>query len=313
MRDPRPPTVGSCAGLDVCSALRLRTLRRAGGGSPLLIRGGAEPPEDGELLTEWQPRAGNPFHGRLMRTSDGYAFWASDAGWFRISQDEPSITMETDSTEPGLMREVRMFGVPGSIVAFAQGDLSLHASAVEVSGRAVLLAGPSRHGKTTLAAALGAAGHRVLTEDMTRLSDRDEVVAFPGPAVLRLRADVAGQFALPGANVHPQGDRVFLVADEDRRGDGAPVPLAAILILREEAGSPRAEPMPLHDAIRDLWALTFRLPDDAGRSGAFTRIVGVAARVPVLDLHRELRLESLPAAVRAVELVAESAADYVTR
>ena len=49
----------------------------------------------------------------------------------------------------------------------ARGDTALHAAAVEVDGQAVVLGAPGTFGKTTLAAAFHAAGHRLLSEDTT--------------------------------------------------------------------------------------------------------------------------------------------------
>ncbi len=305
---PETTTVGSCSGYEVQTDLPFRTLRGAGDGMPLTVLAADGPEPVGQLVGEWLPRAGNPFHGRLLRAGETYAFWASDAGWFLIDPGDASITIEASKLPLTLTREVRMFGVPASIIATARGDISVHAAAVEIEGRAVLLAGPSRHGKTTLAAALAAAGHRVLSEDMSRCTDRGELLVYPGPAVMRLRPDVSE--ALRGANgseVVTEGERDFVIADLGRRGDGKPVPLAAVLLLREASDRVELRPVPAVEAIRDLWALSFWLPTDVSRASVFERVTDLVARVPVLDLRRELRLASLPDVVRAVEQVAGAA------
>jgi hypothetical protein len=85
------------------------------------------------------------------------------------------------------------------------------------------------------------------------------------------------------------------------RGSGAAVPLAAILFLRHEAERLELASVSTADAIRDLWTLTFSLPNDASRAAVFERVTDLVANVPVLDLRRELSLETLPQVVTLVE------------
>ena len=143
-------------------------------------------------------------------------------------------------------RELRLFGIPAAVCAMDAGDLSLHASAVEIGGRAVLLAGPSMHGKTTLAAALAASGHRLLAEDTVRCSLADQPAAYPGPAVVRLRADVARSIAVPEvrAAAPDEEGRTPLIFAPSVRGSGAPVPIAAVAFLHTNPGPPSLESAP---------------------------------------------------------------------
>jgi hypothetical protein len=187
-------------GYEVRSTLPFQTLR-AGGGTPLYVEERTDLAGDGELIQTWMARPGNPFHGRLLKDGSQFAFWASDAGWFVIDPALPSITITAGTNS--LHRELRLFGVPTAICAFDRGDISIHASAVEVLGHGVLLAGPSRYGKTTLAAAFAQAGHRLLTEDSTRCSTDGGPAILPGPAAIRLRPDVASWLTIPGTRAAP--------------------------------------------------------------------------------------------------------------
>jgi hypothetical protein len=231
-----------------------------------------------------------------------FGFWASDGGWYLVDPHEPSVTIAPTGGALTLTGEVRMFGVPSSLIALERGDLSMHAAAVEIGGKAVLLAGPSRYGKTTLGAAFAAAGHRLLTEDMTRCTLAGGASVYPGPAVVRLRPDVAEGFRLEGeSQIVTERERVFVILGGSMRGSGAAVPLAAILFLRHEAERLELAPVSTADAIRDLWTLSFSLPNDASRAAVFERVTDLVANVPVLDLRRELSLETLPQVVTLVE------------
>jgi len=293
------PVQGTCVGFEVRSGLSFQTLRR-GGGTPLYVEERSDLVPEGELVRIWKARPDNPFHGRLLKAGNRYAYWASDAGLFMIDPTIPSITVEAGANT--LRRELRLFGVPTAICALEQGDITIHASAVEVLGQGVLLAGPSRYGKTTLAAAFAQAGHRLLSEDSVRCSTNDPPSVWPGPAALRLRGDVAPQLSLPGARaVAAEEGRVPMIIDEQFRGDGAALPLRAIVILREASASAMLEPVSAVEAVRDLLALTFQLHGASNRAESFARVADLAGRVPTFNLHRQMTVESLGEVVNLVE------------
>jgi hypothetical protein len=248
----------------------------------------------GQIVQVWKARTDNPFHGELRQDGELYWFSTSDAGLYRIDPKTPSITMTTG--QDALRREMRLFGVPAAICLSELGDISIHASAVDIGGHAVLLAGPSRYGKTTLAAALTQAGHRLLSEDSIRCGVAGRALVWPGPAAVRLRSDVASGLRIPGARVVVRDKgRVALIIDEPFRGDGHPVPLGAIVILHpgEATEPPRLEPAAPAAAIRDLLALTFHLPGASGRATSFSRITDLVALAPTFNLYRPMTIESL--------------------
>jgi hypothetical protein len=294
-----PPVQGTCVGFEIRSDLPFATVRR-GGGTPLVVTHGDHPPVDGKPLMTWRPKPGNPFEGRLVAMGSRLAFWASDAGWYVIDPGVPSIAMESGPLS--LRRELRLFGVPTTICSLERGDLSIHAASVDVGGRAVLLAGPSRYGKTTLAGAFARAGHRLLSEDSTRCAPGPPPLAFPGPAAIRLRPDVATALAIRGARIVAGDDgRVPLLLDPATRGSGDGLPIGAVLILRQAADRVALRPLPAANAIRDLLALTFHLPSSTSQGESFGRIADLAAAVPAFDLYRPMTIESLGEVVALVE------------
>jgi hypothetical protein len=289
---------GSCMGFAVSSDLEFQTLR-VGGGDPLIVEDWSGPDPEGEELIRWRARPGNPFHGRLIRTDPGYAFWASDAGWYVIDQSIPKIAVE--GGELSLISELRLFGVPSSLCATAAGDIALHASGVEIDGMGVLFAGPSLHGKTTLAGMFAAHGHRLLTEDTARVTTSPIPGLYPGPSIVRLREDVAPAIDIPNVERRqmPNG-RVGLLTHADARGDGGAIPLRAIILLRtgDEVSVSSVGPAA---AARDLFALSFLLPLPEHRASNFTALVDIVSQVEVLDLQRPLTLASTERVIQVVE------------
>lgn len=282
--------LGTCFGFSVHTALPLEYLR-AGEGEPLEVT--APAPEgdedDDRLLIEWKPSPGRPLEARLYADEQArFRLWIQGGGWFSIDPHARRVHVP----EAGVRTEERLWGIPALLCFRARGDLPLHAAAVEVGGRALILAAPRTYGKTTLAAAFHRAGHRVLSEDLTciRLEPQPHVV--PGPAMLRLRRDVAAALDLPDADVVGEDDDRIHYALRDR-GNCEPVPLREILLLHDSDDDATLEPAELPDALRDLWALSFRLPTEADVGRSFAAIADLAGRVPVRRLLRPLRLDDL--------------------
>jgi hypothetical protein len=146
----------------------------------------------------------SPPPGRLLAEipDDGFRYWAVEtrrhpgrwtlryAGICDATLDSGSRTITVhpaSEADPGL---IPIF-VEGNVLAHAlaaDGLLALHASAVEVGGRALAIVGPSGAGKSTLAALLCAQGARLVADDVLRVdATRAGAVCYPGTRGLRLR------------------------------------------------------------------------------------------------------------------------------
>jgi hypothetical protein len=290
---------GACYGYDVYSDLPLNYLR-SGGGERLEVVAGIQPDQPpGELLREWEPPY-FPIHARLYRDGSGYRLWNHDAGWFKIEPHLPRITVPPGGNP--VRTEERVWGLPVMLCFLERGDLPIHASCVEIDGRALLLAAPKKYGKTTLAAAFASAGYRVLAEDLVCLRHGSPPVVVPGPAMLRIRRDLADAFTVAGA--------VELGRDEDRlhlslglnRGTSDPIPLGGIAILTEGDTDPRVEALGAADAVADLWYLSFKLHNDEDLQRCFEGVTRLAFAARIWTLTRRLRLEELaPTVERLVD------------
>ena len=293
---------GTCFGYGVESELRFAYLRGGAGAEAMSVRvGAAHGPQPGDALAlSWPRRDGRPWSAELFRRNGRFALSIDGAGWFEVDPGEREILVP-EGEEDVVRREERLWGIPALLCFLGRGDLPLHAAAVEVDGRAVLLAGPRRAGKTTLAAAFVAAGHRLLSEDLCCLRRSPHWSIVPGPAMLRLRHDVARAVELPGAQaVADDPERVHFALPEASRGTCAPVPLGAILLLRESAGAIEMSRVDPSRAIPDLWALSFRLPDHQDRVRCFAGVTALADGVPVYNLARPLRMDTLASTVELV-------------
>lgn len=120
-----------------------------------------------------------------------------------------------------------------------RGEEPLHATVLELDGRAFALLGPSGAGKSTLAAFLIGQGARLITDDMLRLTfEGSRGFAHHGPHRLKLLDEPAGRL-LPAAGAAGHFNALsgkLMVEPRDGAADRrTPRPLAALFWLGEPA------------------------------------------------------------------------------
>lgn len=116
--------------------------------------------------------------------------------------------------------------------------------------------------------------------------------------MLRIRRDMMDRLTLSGAQVvRDDPERCSVAIDPARRGTSDPVPLRAVVLLRESSEDIRLERVSFTDALPDLWNLSFHLPTPESRARCFQAVVELAKAVPTWNLFRPLRYEGLPEAV----------------
>lgn len=224
------------------------------------------------------------------------------AGRFRVSH---GIRIELCLADGHDAAEVRAY-VLGTCIGVAllqRGMMPLHASAVEIDGRAVAFTGASGAGKSTLALALQRREHAVLCDDLCGIGE-DRIIS---PGVVRLKLwqaslDHAGEDSAPLEPVAP-GDAKFHLPPGAPVADRA-VPLAAIVALQwSEDCCVTVETLRGIDAAQAIVRNTFRgvLIEPMGIAPAhLARCVEIARTIPILRLSRAQRFDQLDAAVDAL-------------
>jgi len=192
--------------------------------------------------------------------------------------------------------------VRGPVMGFIlrrRGVTALHASAVNLDGRAIVLCGESQSGKSTLAAALALKGTPVLCEDVTAVKVSGPGYGVePGYAQVGLWPDAVEKLfgrvdALP--RLTSSWEKCFLPLDGDRASfETEERPLGVVYLLARRTDSedaPRIEQVSSRDALLGLVQNTYMnwLLDRKQRAAEFDFLSRLVTSVPVRRIvpHRD--------------------------
>ena len=215
--------------------------------------------------------------------------------------------------EPILLEDapdIRVFllGTVLAILCFQRGLLPLHASAVDIGGRVLLLSGISGAGKSTLAAAFSARGYRLLSDDLCALEVQEGqplriLPAFPR---VKLWRDSAEQLQVAFAGLERSREELekYHVPLAEALFQANALPPAQIVLLRTERAPEEHPPRRLvgvealrrHDLVH-RWRLGMALGYQALIFKAMARLI---AAVPVVEVARGDDLADLPGLVDSV-------------
>ncbi len=200
-----------------------------------------------------------------------------------------------------------LLGSALTYLCLQRGLFPLHAACLRVGARTLAVAGHSGAGKSTLAATLLRRGHGLLGDDLTVLDaegggGRIEVLpAFPR---LKLWRESMDALQIPGEGAPRVREGMDKYDVCSLAGfDPAPVPLDAVLVLREGSGvalqrlAPAAAVTALHAGLSK--------PGVAARMGLQARLFSQAAAigrvVPVWTLQRPRSFDALDATADLIE------------
>ncbi len=244
----------------------------------------------------------------LPLNSEGYSYeqlangeihvsW-SDLFDFIVSKDGSRIDVYADASSPSEAVYTYLITQLISVALLQKSVESLHASAVEVAGKAVVLLGDSGYGKSTLTAALIQRGALLITDDLLVLDECDgSYEAAPGARRLKLAPETANTLGITWDSVPMvDGSGKFVYAIDESKCASSSIPIDGIVLLTPLATHARVEPVSLAEATRAVLGATFnplhtqpdrltRLMHNAEKIARGTRIVRmhVPRDLPAID------------------------------
>jgi len=223
---------------------------------------------------------------RVSRSPDGFHFqYADQTGiWIHASGTDVWCTWPESATLEDTC--TYLSGPILSVLLRIRGALALHASAVEIGSGAIGFVGAHDAGKSTLAAALGAAGCRVVTDDVLHVrAEGARWMAEPFASMLRLWPDGAHLALGAGAELPA------IAAGWDKRAlhlggaipaASAPLQLIALAWLAPRGSEAAIEPLSAGTALVHLAANSSagHLLDSASRAVEFCALSCLVRCVP---------------------------------
>ena len=249
-----------------------------------------------------------------------FEFFYADGARFAISRDGTQIWSDWPD---GYTLEDACTYLVGPVFAFAlrlRGATCLHASAIEVDGRAIALVGAPGAGKSTTAAAFAIAGFPVLSDDIVVLSESEgRLMVLPGYPRVNVwpdsaRALMGSEDALP--HITPTWGKKFLALGQNGlRFASRALPLGAVYLLAERQGqlaAPTVEAISGSEAMVTLAANTYQnyLLDAEMRRKDFAVFDKLATTVPV---RRVLRPDDISSLAASCQVIAADARQLLTR
>lgn len=198
------------------------------------------------------------------------------------------------------------YSTVAALTLAGRGMVPLHASAVELNGKAWLLAGPGGAGKSTFAAELLGAGARLVGDDLSMLDPANDFTVMRGRPAMRLHPASAARVAHDSREDVPDDPRGKILVRPSARVADAALPLAGAIVLAHGE-----ELVAQSEAVRIWPQLLFRprwcraLPGHGLRRA---QLLALASQVPMVrlppvagfgDAEREARVARALAAMGA--------------
>ncbi len=212
-----------------------------------------------------------------------------------------TITVDIEEGVPETDVGIFLVGSVFGMLLHQRGCIVLHASAVEVNGRAVLFCGPSGAGKSTIAAALNEQGHHFVTDDVCAIAlDRDNrpIVRSDGRR-LKLWDDAIKELSLDNRQQQPVRSTLkkYYVPPREAKDDDA-IPLAGIYILKQTSSTDPAgiEKLSSLDALTQIRLNAYRprLLAAMGTDQTYlTQCAAIVKHAAVFDFTRQWGFENL--------------------
>ena len=251
------------------------------------------------------PRSATPHHNLWGFDFVGFPDGSSYVRWKDVGEALISKTGRSIACHPFRQAPAESFSVYllGQILSFAfvrNGFEPLHSTAVVIAGQAIAFLGDCGLGKSTLAAAFLQAGHRLLTDDLLvlQLTPRG-ILAYPGPARIKLFPEVARTFLRDPANCVPMNPHTqkLVVPLQPTQACCDAVPLTAIYALQPSSEAPhnaiRIGQTSAREAFVTLLGSAFNCaivePERLRRHFEATHALAQVARVKTLSYPRSLR------------------------
>jgi hypothetical protein len=193
------------------------------------------------------------------------------------------------------------YGTVAALTAAWRGLVPLHACAVELDGRAVLIAGEAGAGKSTLAAQMVASGASFVADDLTVVAVTAGAIAvMRGRRTMRLHPDTAARLKTSEASPIAGDNRGKWLVSPQRRCLGSRLDPSAILLLEGATPGRLAPPIRLFSHVfRRQWMNALPM-----REALMADVLAITAAMPLIAYPPQDAFDPATRARRPAEVAA---------
>ncbi len=230
------------------------------------------------------------------------SFWLEQGGGFSVESGRRIVVYPNPEASAGLLR-LYVEGMLLAMVLHQRGMCVLHASVIDIDGVSIALMGHVGAGKSSLAGALYARGHRVLSDDNAAIevSEAPPAVtpAYPYVKLFPAIASLLGFHNGSLRTLHPlQGKMAGAVT---KGFANSPSPLSRIYVLGRDHQPEVRRLTPLEATVELIRNAVPTRWGHAGDAGQLQRCATVARQVPVFAVRTFTHLDGLPEVASALE------------
>ena len=191
---------------------------------------------------------------------------------------------------------------------FQRGSTLLHAGAVSIDGRGVAFAGHRESGKSSLVGTMYERGHRIITDDILMLADRDgslvAVPSFPRISLTPQSRDMIDVGLEAVLSPKYDGSKPWYAVDDGFGPNPVPIDVVYLLGERGEVASPEIHPVGGRAALEAVAQHSVRFhwlntADPVTRQ--FRQCVSLCTRTEVKSLRRPDGFGTIPDVIELVE------------
>jgi HPr Serine kinase C-terminal domain len=247
----------------------------------------------------------------FQSTAEGmYLFWEG-VGTFLIRDGKEIIIDAVPDAEEGRIR-LFILGAAMGVLLHQRGFLVLHASAVAVNGAAIAFIGDKGWGKSTMAAALHARGHSLISDDVVALdmSNKNQILVLPAFGQLKLWPDAVASL---GENPENFPQLVSLFEKRDYRLSQGfltkTLPLKRIYVLGTNS-TVEIQSIPPQEIITHLIRNSYvtRFGNELLQHNASSHLLQLTQLIEQVSIHRLLRPSELSLLPNIAKLLEEHVA-----
>lgn len=243
---------------------------------------------------------------RLQVEGERVRFAIAGVGGWSIEKGSAIVLSPARGAKP---EELRLFtlGSAWGMLGYQRGDAMWHASAVRLGGRTALFCGRAGEGKSTMAAAMVAAGARLVADDLSRIVIHENgPVIYPSATRLKLWGEAVDQLGWRDRVLRRdwRGEDKFLCSMDAHAAGTGPWPLDLIVVLAT-GNEHRVETLVGGEAVKAALKGTIYRPEVLTDMDQWNVQAVLAARIvagcTVVRLTRPRDLDALDRSVERVK------------